>query len=551
MLIETEKIITEKLISPNKLPFLQAQVLQKIYLNINNNIASTIEEFAEITDYKKDSKILSDAIKALNIKKFIDGDLENGFFVPDDRTNLYKSVVNKNDYVHKVYSDNILRFQYINKVNNSINNNASSDIQVDLFQTNTTNKNTISNNVISHYNKSGTCHRWYDYLEDFPYYLIEEKIKEYGLSENSIIVEPFAGSGTTNVSSKMFNMKSYGFDANPLMAFISSVKTTWDVHLENYKKEVISVAKNFLENIHNIENLAIDNDFLDRMPKKELSQWLSFGLQKEIILLKSFIKKGKDEKIKNLLLLAMSRAALDASFVAFCPGTTFYPFREKEEFWNIFTNRVIDIYKDLQKMQEFGIVYPDATLINDSCLNARKYIKDNSIDFLVTSPPYPNDLEYTRQTRLEMYMLDFVQNMEDVQKIKRNMVKGSTKLIYKESNSASYITHFESVMKISDEIFEQTKDKNWGFDYPRMVREYFGDMYLCMKEFLPLMKQNARFLLVVGDQTIKGVYIPVCDILIEMAYEMGYSDAFKELFRVRRSSGHNIELPEEIVILKK
>ena len=36
MLIETEKIVTEKLISPNKLPFLQSQVLQKIYLNINN-----------------------------------------------------------------------------------------------------------------------------------------------------------------------------------------------------------------------------------------------------------------------------------------------------------------------------------------------------------------------------------------------------------------------------------------------------------------------------------------------------------------------------------
>ena len=63
-------------------------------------------------------------------------------------------------------------------------------------------------------------------------------------------------------------------------------------------------------------------------------------------------------------------------------------------------------------------------------------------------------------------------------------------------------------------------------------------------------EMNARFLLVVGDQTIKGVYIPVCDILIEMANELGYSDAHKEWFRIRRSTGHNIDLPEEIVILK-
>ena len=87
---------------------------------------------------------------------------------------------------------------------------------------------------------------------------------------------------------------------------------------------------------------------------------------------------------------------------------------------------------------------------------------------------------------------------------------------------------FSSVKIISDKIFEQTKDKNWGFDYPRMVREYFGDMYLCLKAYYPLMKKNANFLLVVGDQTIKGVYIPVCDILIEMSQEIGYKNCRKE-----------------------
>lgn len=536
MLLEVEK---EKLISPNKLPFLQSQILQILYINIFTGKESTIEEISEITDYKKDSKILNDAFKALTIKKFIEGDFENGFSVPYVRIELYNSVVKKNDYVHKFYSENILNLKHINR--------KSKDNQTSLFK----NNDNISNSAISSYNKTGVCHRWYDYLEDFPYYLIEEKIKEYNLNENSIVVEPFAGSGTTNVSSKMFGMKSYGFDANPLMAFISEVKTTWDIDISILKKEIKNTSNQFLKSIHNFEELKIDNDFIGRMPKKEINQWLSFGLQKEVLLLKNILKQIKNKKVKNLLLLAMSRSALDASFVAFCPGTTFYPFREKEDFWNIYTNRVIDIVLDIEKMKELNSSFPDAKLINDSCLNASKYIEENSIDFLITSPPYPNDLEYTRQTRLEMYMLDFVKSMEDVQQIKKNMVKGSTKLIYKESNSAENILKFKSVVEISNQIYEQTKDKNWGFDYPRMIREYFGDMYLCMKEFLPLMKKDARFLLVVGDQTIKGVYIPVCDILIEMAFELGYSNAFKELFRIRRSTGHNVDLPEEIVILKK
>lgn len=537
----TEILKKEKLISPNKLPFLQAEILQIIFIDLSLDRKTTIEDISKITDYKTDSKILNDAIKALNVKEFLNGDLENGYSVPEHRFDLYKSIVEKNDYIHKKYSNNILSLKYSNRKRKTKLHN-----QTKLF-----NNNNHSNSTISQYNNGGICHRWYNYLEDFPYYLIEEKIKEYDLNASSIIVEPFAGSGTTNVSSKMFNIKSYGFDANPLMAFISEVKTNWNIDLTTLKKEILRVSKKFLNDIHNFDTLKIDKDFLDKMPKKELNQWLSLGLQKEVLLLKNHIKTVKSKNIRNLLLLAMSRSALDASFVSFCPGTTFYPFKDKDEFWDIFTDKVVDIYNDLEKLQKLNSDFKEVDIINDTCLNASKYIEKNSIDFLVTSPPYPNDLEYTRQTRLELYLLDFVENMNDVQQIKRKMVKGSTKLIYKDSNSAEQIKEFKSVMEISDLIHEQTKDKNWGFDYPRMVREYFGDMYLCLKEFLPLMKKDGHFLLVVGDQTIKGVYIPVCDILIEMAKKLGYSDGEKELFRIRRSTGHNIDLPEEIVILKK
>ncbi len=522
-----------KNISPNKLPFLQSQILQKLYLDIHNQVCSKKEDIADTADYRKESKILQDAVNSLISKEFIKGDFEKGFTLPDQRKDLFKTVVAKNDYQHKSYSSNILKFQYVNKQNGK---------QQSVFDRVKT---------VSDINSRGVCHKWYDYLEDFPYRLIEDKIKEYNISKGAIIVEPFAGSGTTNVTAKFFNIDSVAFDANPLMTFISKVKTTWDIDTDRFRENVLMIAHQFLNNINDFDSLGLDADFTGRMPKKELNQWLSPALQKEVVLLKHYIRKIKDDKIRDLLLLAMSRSCLDASYVSFCPGTTFYPFREKDEFWNLFTNKVIDIYNDLETIKNQNAQFGKADIINDTCLNAGKYIKPDSIDFIITSPPYPNDLEYTRQTRLEMYLLDFVYNMNDVQKIKRTMVKGSTKLIYKESNSEQYISDFESIQKVANGIYEQTKDKNWGFDYPRMVKEYFGDMYLCMKEFYPLMKDGSHFLLVVGDQTIKNVYIPVCDIFIEMAYKTGYKKADKELFRIRRSTGHNIELPEEIVILEK
>ena len=84
-----------------------------------------------------------------------------------------------------------------------------------------------------------------------------------------------------------------------------------------------------------------------------------------------------------------------------------------------------------------------------------------------------------------------------------------------------------------------------------MIREYFGDMYLCLQETHPLLANGAHFLLVVGNQTVKGVLIPVGDILIDMAEHIGYRNCRKELFRTRRSTTHRIPLPEEIVVLEK
>jgi DNA modification methylase len=514
--------------NPNKLPFLQAQILQQIFVDIYNGKQTTLNELSILTDYPLDSKILQDAIVSLKLKGFLLGEFDN-FSIPEEHTDLMNSFIKHNDLKHKVYSNNLKE-----------------------FCKNGFTKNTLFNysHSISELNKLGIVHKWYDYLEDFPYQLIEEKIKEYKLESGSLIVEPFAGSGTTLISANLFNCNSIGFDSNPLMTYISSVKTTWNINLKTFINIVGDIAEQFVSKINNYDELELNKGFLEYMPKKELNQWLSPSLQVEVIVLKNLINQVRDKDIQNLFLLAMSKSCFDASYVSLCPGTTFYPFREKEEFWDIFTKKIIQIYHDLEQIQQYNS-YGTSKLINDTCLNASKYIDKDSIHFIITSPPYPNDLEYTRQTRLELYLLDFVKNMNDVQKIKRNMVKGSTKLVFKESNSEKYIEKYDSIKNISDLIYEQTKSKNWGFDYPRMVREYFGDMYLCMKEFYPLLKSKANFLLVVGDQTTKGVYNPVCDILLEMAKDIGYVNCHKELFRIRRSTGHNIELPEEIVIIQK
>ncbi|MEG2695804.1 MAG: hypothetical protein RR966_15285, partial [Acinetobacter sp.] len=69
--------------------------------------------------------------------------------------------------------------------------------------------------------KSGTftdnmklpLHRWYRYSAGFSAEWVEQEIKKYQseIHEETILLEPFSGSGTTNIVADSLGLKSYGF----------------------------------------------------------------------------------------------------------------------------------------------------------------------------------------------------------------------------------------------------------------------------------------------------------------------------------------------------
>lgn len=392
-------------------------------------------------------------------------------------------------------------------------------------------------------------HRWFSYLADFPSSLVCDKLDEYSIKSSDLVLDPFCGSGTTLVTSKRLGINSMGIETNPVPSFASKVKTNWDVDINEFKKISLKILKMFQNISPHISNIRLENKFLNSMGYIELHQWLKPKTQNDVVLMLELISTVENESIKNILKLALIESATESSNASFCPGTSFYPFRKKPLFYDAFYNKLQNIVEDLliaQNIPKAG----KTKIFTDDCRNTSKIIKPNSVDFIFTSPPYPNDMEYTRQTRLALFLLDYVNNLNDVQKIKRSMIKGSTKLIFKESNNCQYVENNKHVQNISNQINHNLKGKQWGWDYPRMVREYFGDMYLCLQEFHKVLKPDSNALLVIGDQTCKNIMIPVGKILSQIAIDIGYSDTKIELFRERRSTSHKKILNEEILILK-
>lgn len=501
-----------------KIPYLQYEILEYFYLKLDKTLGDYV-------GFNDDGRIVESAIIKLKQKKLL-----------DTKNNL------------TVYGETIVKKHVEERFNlpDYKNIQLEQTKQKSLFPK-------ITNDL--HGNKNGIVFRWYKYLEDFPHEFIISSINKYKIDKEYYILDPFNGSGTTQIQAKMHGFKSVGFDTNPAMVFIAENKLNWDIGpllLKSALKELIISFKK--PDRKEIMTKIFPKTTLANMPKTEINQWLSPVKQYEVAYALYLIERlsKKYDKIRNLLKFIATSSAVSSSYVAFCPGTTFYPFRQKPDYLNEFVKLGSQVLNDLQNEKIFKNKNIESEVILGSSKDPETFKKiKGGIDLIITSPPYPNDLEYTRQTRLELYLLGFVKNMGEVQQIKKNMVKGSTKLIYKEDEVKEEILEIKSINKITKELTIRLSDKNWGFDYPKMIQQYFSDMWVCLENYHNYLVKNGKCILVVGDQTFKGVVIPVAEILEEMAARIGYSKSGIELHRKRRSTTHNIPIPEENLILTK
>lgn len=528
----------------NKLTFRQYMALVLIYSKyVLGKKYPSVEEIKEAIGFKSD-RMVDITLQSLAKKGLIKYTKNSGIEIKKELLEVSKEFIDPLMLVHeyRTYSEikQKIKIHEIKKIEYP-----KTQLSIQLWG----HKN--ETDIVSHLNNNKKIfHRWYSYLEDFPPSLIHQKLLEYNVKRGALILDPFVGSGTTLITSNLLGLNAIGIDVNPVASFVSRVKTSWMIDLTLFKKEAEKIISDFYAVQPYLKNIRLKSDFVESMGFIEVHQWLKPKTQNEVSFMKERIAELQDSPIKNIFKLALIEASIESSNVSFCPGTSFYPFRKKPEFIDAFICKIKIVVEDLSTIQKINFDFGKTIVYTDDCRKSSNFIKKSSVDFIITSPPYPNDLEYTRQTRLDMFLLDFVKNLDDVQKIKRNMVKGSTKLLFKESDSAKFVEKFSSVQEVAKKIEKALDNKNWGWDYPRMIKEYFGDMYLAMKEFRTILKPNAYAQLVVGDQTYKNILIPVSKILVEIARDLEYSSAEIELFRVRRSTSHNIPLNEEIVILK-
>src|SRR5262249_10873698 len=94
----------------------------------------------------------------------------------------------------------------------------------------------------------------------------------------------------------------------------------------------------------------------------------------------------------------------------------------------------------------------------------------NAFDFALTSPPYLNGTNYFRNTKIELWLLDFIKTEDELGQFRRRAIAAGINNVTKGRTTDH---RFDSVEDVVDRLNATNGDKR----IPLLVRQYFSDMH--------------------------------------------------------------------------
>jgi len=407
-------------------------------------------------------------------------------------------------------------------------------------------------------------HDWYRFVLSYPPQLVRKYILDFGLTSSDLILDPFCGTGTTLVEAKLQNIPSIGIEANSFVHFASSVKINWDIDSSELLKIAIEIRHNTLkefakqnitdtpsENVDSIFNLRGLNPEQEKIVlKKSISP---IPLHKSLVLLDQINKFKKTDYCKYFIIAFGNALVYKFSNLRFGPEVGVGKIKEDTIVVDTWFAQMEKICHDLslvdtQKFASAEAIFSDAR-------NLKKLLNGRKVSAVITSPPYPNEKDYTRTTRLESVILGFVNNKDELRKLKKTLLRSNSRGIYKGDDDDKYVKGFSEIQNIANEIEERRIElgKTSGFEklYHKVTKLYFGGIAKHLIELQDILRPGAQLAYVVGDQaSFLRIMIPTGRLIAEIAETLGYELVRIDLFRTRFSTATKMNLNEEVVILK-
>lgn len=370
-------------------------------------------------------------------------------------------------------------------------------------------------------NKKEPIHRWYPFVEGYSKEFIKSIIDEVN-KKDLVCLEPFSGSGTTSLELQHNNIPCYSFEINPLMYIIAKVK------LENdYDLNKVELWHDFVQTKRTVINADLKTVFSTLYEGNNKRKWnydkiVGLAVQK----LKMAIDLIKEEKYKNLFFVVLSSILLDVSNLYRNGKCLSYKKNWEEitlseaDVFKKFDDKINkEIKKDIQSIKKTEQNNQKILFNEDSRVGIEKEVENNSIDLVITSPPYLNSRDYTDTYMLELKTLGLTNTYEEVRNLREKTLRSHVQIKWQDNESINNKT-LESTLKLLKDC--SGDQEMWNSSILDMVRLYFVDMQKIFHVIYKKVKLGGRIYFNVSNSAYFNVMINTLEICAEIAESEGF-----------------------------
>lgn len=425
-------------------------------------------------------------------------------------------------------------------------------------------------------------HDWYRFVLSYPPHLVRQYIDRFELRKKDLLCDPFCGTGTTLVEAKKCGVPSIGCDAHPFAVLVSRVKTNWSLPvdlLSSLLRQILGGAENQMAQ-YSLPQLSFYT-MMVREPhakgangyrlNEDEEKLLPTGFLSERPLQRLLILRDQIEavtvnhpgEIREFFFMAMAHVVANGAG-NFAFGPEIYRTKPKPDYdvlKHFGQHADLMISEMHQARSRANVEVPAQAFLDDArCLS---HIP-SGLSGVITSPPYPNEKDYTRTTRVESLLLRLLSTREQLRFVKESLLRSNTRNVFVTDNDSDEISEFKTIQAVCQKI-EQRRvalRKTSGFEklYHKVVAHYFGGMRRHLRALRPKLKPKSHLAYVLGDQ-LSFLMVPIATAVLlgEVAEAEGFKVVARELWRervgtkVRNSENkqRTVRVREEILVLQK
>lgn len=305
------------------------------------------------------------------------------------------------------------------------------------------------------------------------------------------------------------------------MYLLSSVKINQNYDIAKFCSYVSKIKTNLKtspQNIREIEKIPFGRTVVKT---EKLKKWnFHDDVLDGLLDIKHSIKKIKDEEYRNLFKIALASITLDVSNLFRNGKCLSYKKKwieknnyKREDIHKIFINRIESIFlEDIKKISELKKENSETKCIYGDVRESIDMLENNSIDLIITSPPYLNSRDYTDIYMLELKIIDLIQNYEDLLSLRKRTLRSHVQVNYSDLPLLEVFSLKQCIAEI-----EEKKDEFWNADLLNMIKGYFLDIDFLFSKFKEKMMEGKFIYFNVANSAYFGVEIPVDIIISEIA----------------------------------